>query len=166
MAEQVYPLEQVLDIKRRRVEEAEKVVQEKQRALEKEEQILAQKEAERDKVRQHHKDKLTQMRKVMDEGTNTGEILQMRAYLKVVKERLAIEEKKVKEQEQQVQTATKNLEAAKEALKERRKDVDKFVAHRTDWLKDMRKEQEIIEGREQDELGSISYTTHHPRKKK
>lgn len=166
MTTPVYPLAQVLDVKRRRVEDAEKVVLEKEQALAKEKEILAQKEAERDKVQRHHDDKLKQMRDEMDQGTTSPKIQQMKVYLKVVKERVAVEEKKVKDQKQQVETAEKNLEAAKVELKLRRQEVDKLLTHRTDWLKEMRKEQEIIEGREQDELGSIIYMTHHRSKKR
>ena len=83
------------------------MVKEKQLALEKEQQILAQKEAERDKVKKHHDDKLKQMRNEMDHGTTSPKLQQMKAYLKVVKERIVIEEKKVKDQKAQVETAEK-----------------------------------------------------------
>jgi flagellar biosynthesis chaperone FliJ len=161
-----YPLAQVLDVKRKRVEDAEKVVQEKERALAKEKEILVQKEAERDKVQNHHNDKLKQMREEMDSGTTSPKIQQMKVYLKVVKERLAVEEKKVKDQEEQVKNAEKNLEAAKVELKLKTQEVDKLLAHRTDWLKEIKKEQDIIEGREQDELGSVIYMTRHRSKKR
>lgn len=167
MAEQTsYPLGQVLQVKERRVEEAENVVREKQAALEKEQNILKQREADRDKAKKHYDDKLKQMRDEMDEGTTSPKIQQMKAYLKVVKERVAAEEKKVKDQKVQVENAEKNLQAAKDDLKAKRQEVDKLKTHRTDWLKEMRKEQEIVEGREQDELGSIIFTTHRPRRKK
>lgn len=165
MAEPVYPLTQVIQVKQRRVDEAEKVVREKQLALEKEQQILAQKEAERDKVANHHKDKLKQLRADMDQGTTSPKIQQMKAYLKVVKERLIAEEKKVIEQKKQVETAENNLEVAKQDLKVKRQQVDKFLSHRKDWIKEMRKEQEVIEGREQDELGSVIFTTNQRRNK-
>lgn len=164
MAEPVYPLTQVLQVKQRRVEDAEKIVKEKQQALEKEQQILAQKEAERDKVKKHHQDKLEQMREDMDHGTTSPKIQQMKAYLKVVKEKLAAEEKKVADQKKQVEAAEKNLEEARRVLKERRQEVDKFLSHKKDWLKEMRREQEIIEGREQDELGSTMYSSRHRKK--
>lgn len=160
MTNPIYPLEQVLAVKRRRVEDAEKVVKEKLQALEKEQEILAQKEAERDKVQRHHDDKLKQMRDEMDRGTTSPKIQQMKVYLKVVKERVAVEEKKVKDQQQQVEAAEKNLEAAREELRLKRQEVEKLVTHRVDWFKEMRKEQEVIEGREQDELGSIIFMTH------
>ncbi|MCE5319281.1 MAG: hypothetical protein LLG04_18195 [Parachlamydia sp.] len=36
--------------------------------------------------------------------------------------------------------------------------MDKLQTHRKDWEKEMRKEEEIIEGREQDELGTIIFS--------
>lgn len=153
----VYPLKQVLEVKRKRVEDAEKVVTEKKKALEAEEEKLKAREKERDEVKKHHNDKLKQMRDEMDGGTTSPKIQQMKAYLKVVVEKLAVEEKKVADQKAQVQTAEKNLEAAKEELKRKRQEVDKLVTHQKDWEKEMLKEEEIMEGREQDELGSVMF---------
>jgi len=160
MAEVVYPLKQVLEIKQRRVDDAEKVVKEKQQALEKEKEKLAQREAERDKVKQHMKDKLAQLRDTLDHATTSPKVQQMKAYLKVAQEKLAIEEKKVKDQQDQVDLAQKNVDLAKEELKRKRQEVDKLLTHQKDWEKSMRKEMEIIEGREQDELGNVTYTIH------
>lgn len=161
-----YPLKQIIEVKQKRVEDAEAVVKEKLMALEKEQQILVQKEAERDKAVNHYKDKLKQMRDELDHGTTSPKIQQMKAYLKVAKERVAAEEKKVSDQKKQVEIAEKNLEIAKDDLRLKRQEVDKLLSHRKDWLKEMRKEQEIIEGREQDELGSTIYTTNSRRKLK
>ncbi|SCA63262.1 hypothetical protein SCG7086_AN_00090 [Chlamydiales bacterium SCGC AG-110-P3] len=154
-----YPLEEVLNVKRRRVDEAEREVQRKYEELEREEEILAEKEAARDKVLQHHADKMAQMRKVMDEGTTSPEILQMRAYLKVVKVRVAEEEQKVVEQQEQVDIAEKNLEVAKENLRLRRKEVDKLEQHKEGWLVEAKKELAIEEVREADEMGSVIFLT-------
>lgn len=161
-----YPLKQIIEVKQKRVENAEAVVQEKRLALEKEQKVLEQKEAERDKAVKHYDDKLKQMRDEMDHGTTSPKIQQMKAYMKVVKERVAAEEKKVSDQKKLVQTAEKNLEAAKNDLKLKQQEVDKLLFHRKDWLKEMQKEQDIIEGREQDELGSTIYTTNSRRKLK
>src|SRR5271170_3224641 len=98
----VYPLSQILEVKNRRVEEAEKVVTEKKALLEKEKEKLAQREAERDKILQHYRDKLNQMRSEMDQGTTSPKIQQMKSYLKVVEEKRKVEEKKVKDQQEQV----------------------------------------------------------------
>lgn len=163
MGKVVYPLAQVIDVKQRRVEEAEKVVKEKQMLLDKEKEKLAQREAERDKVKEHKQDKLKQLRETLDSGSTSPKIQQMKVYLKVVEEKLKIEEKKVKDQQEQVNIAQKNLDQAREDLRKKRQEVDKLQSHRKDWEKEMRKELEIIEGREQDELGSIVHLTHHRR---
>src|SRR5262245_29066704 len=130
MAQQAYPLKQVMEVKQRRVEEAEKVVKEKKEALEKEKQKLLEREADRDKAMGHHNDKLAQLRKCLDEGTTTDKIMQMKAYLKVAKERVKVEEKKVKDQQAQVDQAAKNLQAAQDDLRMRRQEVDKLDTHR------------------------------------
>lgn len=164
MGEPNYPLKQILEVKERRVSEAEKVVKEKADALEKEQKVLQQKEAERDKVKRHYEDKLKQMRETLDAGMTSPEIQQMKAYSKVVKEKLVGEEKKVKDQQKNVETAEKNLEVAKADLKEKRQQVDKFLAHKKDWTKETRKENERVEGIEQDELGTVIYTARQQKK--
>lgn len=160
MNQVVYPLKQIIEVKQRRVDDAEKVVKEKKLALTKEQQKLAEREAERDQVKKHKQDKLKQLRDTMDEGTTTTKIQQMKVYLKVVDEKLKVEEKKVKDQQEQVKAAEKALEQAKLELQRKRQEVDKLLMHQKDWLKEKRKELEIIESREQDELGSIIHTIH------
>lgn len=160
MAAPKYPLAQVLEVKHKRVEDQEKVVLEKIQQLEREKEKLRQREEERDKVIKHHTDKLTQLRAELDGGTTSDKVQQMKSYLKVVKERVEVEEKKVKEQQDQVAQAEKNLELARQELHIRRQDVDKLLTHKKDWEKEMRKEAEIIEGREQDELGSVIFMNH------
>ena len=131
-----YPLDKVLDIKKKRVTEAEKNVKAKEEALRKELEVLEQKKAERDKVKQHKDDKLKQLRYDMDTGTTTDKIQQAKVYLKLCQEKLVVEEKKVAEQQEQVELAERNLEAAKQELKQRRLEVDKLLSHRKDWLKE------------------------------
>jgi len=156
-----YPLKQVIEVKQKRVDDAEKVVKEKQQALVQEQKKLAEREAERDKVKNHKKTKLQQLRDTLDQGCNTTEIQQMKVYLKIVDEKLKVEEKKVHDQKEQVKVAEKNLEQAKLELQRKRQEVDKLLMHKKDWEKEKRKELEIIEGREQDELGSIIHTAQH-----
>ena len=87
-------------------------------------------------------------------------IQQMKVYLNVTKEKVEIEEKKVKDQASQVEVANKALKAAQEESRIKRQEVDKLQSHKVDWLKEMRKELEVIEGREQDELGSTKFMSH------
>src|ERR1700722_19588333 len=154
MAQAVYPLKQVIEVKKKRVEDAEKLVLEKQKVLEQEEKKLKEREADRDKAMSHHNAKLQQLRDCLDEGTTSDKILQMKVYLKVTIERVKIEEKKVKDQQGQVEKASKDLQMAQLELRMKRQEVDKLETHKKDWLKEMRKEEEVIEGREQDEIGT------------
>lgn len=160
----VYPLKQVIEVKKRRVEDAEKMVLAKKEALNKEEERLKEREADRDKVKKHYNDKMKQMREEMDHGTTSPKIQQMKVYSKVVEEKLKAEEKKVQDQKEQVKIAEKNLEAAKEELKRKRMEVDKLLTHKVDWEKEMRREEEIQEGREQDEIGSVMHLIHKRRR--
>ena len=71
MAKIDYPLKQILEIKKKRVEDAEKVVSEKRQLLEKEQKVLEQKKADRDKAKQHRVDKLEQLRSELDHATTS-----------------------------------------------------------------------------------------------
>ncbi len=152
-----YPLEQVLAVKKDRVEKAERVVEEKKRALKTEEEKLKKVEEERDKVLNHHKDKLSQLRHALDTGTTSDEVLQMKSYLKVVKEKLVKEEAKVKTQKEQVRVAEKKLEDAKVDLKKKRTEEEKISLHKEQWMKEMRLEEAKKEANEQDEIGQLLY---------
>ncbi len=153
-----YPLEQVITVKENRVKEAERVVAEKRQALEKEQEKLRQAEEQRDKAKKHYADKLAQLREKLDTGTNSTEAQQMKVYLKVTQEKMVAEEKKVKDQQVQVEQAEKNLEVAKEQLRLKRQEVDKLLNHKADWTKQMLFELGRIEAAEQDEMGSIIFS--------
>lgn len=160
-----YPLEQVLAVKRDRVEKAERVVQEKKRALEIEQEKLKRIEEERDKVLSHHNDKLAQLRHALDTGTTSDEVLKMKAYLKVVKEKLIKEEAKVKAQKEQVKVAERHLEEALRDLKKKRLEEEKIGLHKEQWVKEMKHEHAIHEAKEQDELGQLLYESQKRKKK-
>jgi len=153
----IYPLLEVVTVKKKRVEDQEKVVAEKKAKLEMEQQKLKEREAERNKVLKHHNDKLDQLRHELDTGTTTDKIKIMKIYLKEVKEKLKVEEKKVKEQKDQVELAEKDLDVAIKELKKRRQDVDKLAVHRTDWEKEAKREFELKEIEQQDEMGNIIF---------
>lgn len=154
---ETYPLKQVLEIKIKRVEDAERVVKEKRQALEQEQEKLIKAEEARDKVREHQQDKLLQLREELDQGTTSPKIIQMKVYLKVVQEKLALEEKKVKDQKAKVVAAEKELEEAKHQLYLRRQEVDKIETHKTSWKKEKAKEMQLEEEKEMDEIGNIIY---------
>jgi len=159
-----YPLEQVLQVKRDRVEKAEKVVEEKKRALDIEKEKLKKVIAERDAVKEHRNSKMAQLRKALDEGTTSDEVLKMKAYIKVVAERLVKEEEKVKKQEEQVKNAEKALENAKMELKKKRLEEEKIKIHREEWEKEMKKEMASQEAKDQDELGQLMHESQRRKK--
>lgn len=160
-----YPLEQVLVIKKDRVEKAERVVEQKIEALKTEEEKLKKAEQERDEVLHHHADKLSQMRHALDTGTTSDEVLQMKVYLKEVKEKLAKEEIKVQKQQEQVKIAEQHLEEAKLELKQKRLEEEKIQLHKENWTKEMKIEFAQQEAKEQDEIGQVLYEGHRRKKK-
>ena len=164
MPQAVYPLAQILQVKKKRVEDAENLVRTLMHELQKQEEILDQKKQERDKVKTHYQDKLLQFRTLLDGGTTSPKIQEMKVYLKLVQEKLVIEENKVNEQQKIVAAAKLKVDEAKVELKRKQQEVDKLIEHRKDWMAEMKKEQDIQEGREQDELGSIVFLTRHRKK--
>lgn len=153
-----YPLEDVLKVKMKRVEDAERNLRQRKLELAQEEERLKEREKERDAVQKHMTDKVNQFRRELDAGTNTAKITQMKDYMKVVREKLMIEEKKVKDQKDRVKGAEKRVEEAKLDLLQKQKEVDKLKEHKENWLKGVAKELEVFEAKEHDELGNIVYT--------
>jgi hypothetical protein len=160
-----YPLEQVLDVKKKRVEDAEKTLKEKIKAKEIEEEKLKTKEQERDKVKKHYQDKMAQLRQELDEGTTSRKIDQSKVYIKVVQEKLKGEEKKVVEQKQQVDAAEKNVDIAKTHLKAKQKEQDKIETHKKEWLKETKVELALLQTREEDEIGSTMFLSKYVQKR-
>ena len=150
-----YPLQQVLEVKERRLSDAEKLVAERKKALEFEESKLRQLEVERDKVQLHYREKLAQFRRILDEGTTTDKIQQAKVYIKLTEEKLRVEQEKVNKQKAEVETAKQNLAQAREAWKEQQKEVDKLTKHKEEWTKQMKLELLLIETNEHDEIGNI-----------
>jgi hypothetical protein len=155
-----YPLEQIIKVKEKRVLDQEKVVQAKEQALQKEKDKLLERERDRDAAKQHEQDKLLQLRAELDSNTTTGKVQQMKSYLNVAKEKTKVEEKKVKDQQAQVEQAKNALDLAIEDLRLKRQQVDKMYDHKKSWKKEMQKELEVIEAREQDELGTTMFLNH------
>lgn len=161
MSSQKYPLDQLTQIKQKRLEEAEKILREKKEMLAKEQEKLTQLEKKRDEVKAHYKAKLAQLREKLDAGTSSVKITQMKQYLKIVFEDLTQEEKKVTAQAKVVESAEKQVEEARQELFKKQKDVEKLKLHHQEWKKEMHLLQERHEEAEGDEMGS---TMHHLKK--
>lgn len=157
-----YPLEQLSQIKLKRLEEAEKILKEKKELLSKEETKLAEVEKERDKVRYHRNAKLEQLRLELDSGTTTDKIQQMKYYLKSVDEKLKIQNKKVQDQQKIVDSAKTAVETARKEMLQKQQDVEKIRMHKKEWNQEELKRLDHIESLNNDEIG----TTIHLKTKK
>ncbi len=131
-----YPLEELKTIKKNRFDEAVRVLEEKRSLLAKEEEKLKVVERARDEVKKHKIDKLTKLRKDMDAGTSSAKILQAKAYLKTVDEKLAQEEKKVTDQQKKVDLAKRQVKAATDEMYQKKKDLEKLDTHEKEWQKE------------------------------
>lgn len=160
-----YPLEQVLEIKKKRVNDAEKIVREKQDILEKETKKLREYQEAYQKVVDHHIEKLNQLREALDQGTPTHKIEFMRTYIKEVKNKMYEEKRKVERQEKQVEKAQKAVDDAKKVLKDRRMELDKLETHKEEWMAIELKELQRKEAKRLDEIGSLVYLSNKRRQK-
>ena len=161
-----YPLDQLVAIKQKRLEEAEKVLAEKKSILAQEEQKLATLEKKRDEVKAHYQDKLTQFREKLDAGTPTNKIQQMKHYLKLVAENLKAEEQKVETQKKVVATAQNQVDLARQDLFKKQKDVEKLKIHHKEWEHEARRLEEQKEANFTDEIGGAMHIIKKTEKKR
>lgn len=152
-----YPLQQLVEIKKNRFDQAVKTLEEKKAILEKAYEKLYDLTQERDKVAEHRLAKLTQLRQSLDEGTTTDKIQQMKAYLKIVDEKLADKTKKVVDQQKQVDLAQKQVDIATDELFQRKKDLEKLEIHKKEWEKEVQYWTDQKEAVEHDEQGSSTH---------
>lgn len=152
-----YPLEQLLEVKKNRFEDAIKILNQKKEILKKEEFVLKELEQERDEALRHKVDKLNQFREELDKATTTKKIEQMKYYLQVVDEELQKKQEKVNKQKKVVFDATTQVEIAKADLFQKQKDLEKMNYHKKEWEKEQNIEKEKKSIMEHDELGATSH---------
>ncbi|MBM3193416.1 MAG: type III secretion T3S chaperone [Chlamydiae bacterium] len=154
-----YPLEQIAQIKVKRLEEAEKLLKEKKRLLEVELEKLKKAEEKRDLVKKHRQDKLEKFLHEMQEGTTSDKIITHERYLKkIVDEELKSEEKKVVDQKKIVTKAEEEVEKARKDRLKKNQDVEKLKLHKTEWEKEALYEEMKKEAIETDEMGSSTHS--------
>jgi|GEM_PF-252385 len=152
-----YPLEQLITIKQNRFDQAVKTLEAKKELLEKAYEKLFDLTQEQNEVQEHKTAKLIQVREELDKGTTTDKIQQMKAYLKVVDEKLAEKKKKVAAQQKTVDTAQKQVDLATDDLFQKKKDLEKLEMHKKEWQKEMGYWVEQKEAAEHDEQGAATY---------
>lgn len=152
-----YPLEQLILIKERRLEEAEKKLKEKKLILEKEQTKLKKLEEDCQTTQDHMQDKIKQLDEEMDQGIHSNKIDIANKYIKVVSDQLTQKKKKVLDQDKVVKTAAHNVELARQEMLKKQQDVEKLNIHKADWKKGAMKELEHQEALEGDEIGSAKH---------
>lgn len=152
-----YPLEQLIQIKKKRCDDAELTLQQKKQHLAQEEKQLEIVQRERNKVASHRDKKLEQMQRELDKGTTTDKIQKMEQYRRIVEEELAAKEEVVKRQEGKVGEAEKEVEVAKQELFFRQKELDKIGQHKKEWKKQEKYLELQEENRVIDEIGSVRH---------
>jgi hypothetical protein len=166
MNEKKYPLEQLIEIKKKRVEDAEKVFIEKKKIHEKQVELLKKEKEKKEEINRHYEDKLEEFYTSFDKGTTSDKIKMRKDYLKKVLEDLKNQDQKVKQQAMKVETALQEKNDAKKILDKRRQDVEKIETHEVEWQKTRKKEEELKKQAEHDELSSSTYDFRKKRKKK
>lgn len=154
-----YPLEQLILIKKKRLDESEKKLKEAKEHLDKERKKLIKLEEDLQKTFDHKQEKIRQLNEKMDEGTTSDKIEIAHNYLKIIEEDLKKKKKKVKDQEAQVQKAIQNVEVARKDMLKKQQDVEKLQLHKKDWEKTAKYEISQKEAIEQDEIGTAKFSS-------
>ncbi len=152
-----YPLEQLMEIKKKHFDKAVKTLEEKKLILEKAYETLYDLNQEYNEVLTHKTAKLDQLRTTLDEGTTAPKIDQMKTYLKTVDEKLVEKKKKVIAQQKVVDEAQKQVDIATDHLFQKKKELEKLELHKAEWIKETRLHVERKEAIEHDEQGAATY---------
>ena len=156
----VYPLEQVLDVKQKRVDDAERELEKKRRELETEKEKLEACKKERQVVQDHLDEQYINYNEVISATTTSDKIVTLRKYIETVISKLKIEDNKVQTQEREVRNAEIAVTEAKKNWRLRRKELDKMETHKEHWLEEANFEHQRELAKELDELGSIMFLNH------
>lgn len=160
-----YPLEQVIAIKKNRFDQAIKTLEIKKEILEKAYEKLYDLTQEWEEVKQHKQGKLDQLRDALDTGTTSDKVQQMKAYLKVVDEKVLEKKKKVDAGQKAVDAAQVQVDLATDDLFQKKKDLEKLEIHKKEWSKEAAYTLERKEEAEHDEQGSAGYSRSQKEKK-
>jgi len=154
-----YPLEQLVEIKQKRVDDAEKLLVEKKELLATEEKKLKACIDKAEATQKHYNEKLDDFYSSFEgEGTTSGKVNQIKDHLKSTLERLAEEKKAVEKQRAIRDEAQKVVDEAKALLNQRRIDLKKLTEHREVWQKEYLQEKKRLAIIEHDELGSAIHS--------
>lgn len=158
MSNPKYPLQQIVLIKKKRLEEAERFLKLKKEELIKEEEKLKKVEEERDLTLKHFEEKHDQLKSVQSELASADEIDTIKLYIKTVQVELTEKQEKVKNQKAEVQKAEEAVKMARANMLKKQQEVEKLRLHEKSWKQEVRLEELRKEGIETDDLGTSSFT--------
>lgn len=163
MKKKRYPLSQVEEIKKRRLEEAERVLKEKREALDLAEKDLKEKRKALNATKALKLEMIEKYYEEIKQGTTSIMMERHDSYIReVMNVKLAEEKKKVDDQKKVVKEATFALEKAREDRIKKNQELEKIHMHKKEWKKEVKKEESKDESGVSDELG----TSMHARKMK
>lgn len=154
-----YPLEQLVEIKQKRVDDAEKLLMEKKELLKIEEEKLKKCQEKVRKTQAHYDEKLDDFYDSFEgDGTTSAKVNRLKDHLKATLEKLAEEKKAAEKQKGVRDEAQEAVNEAKAILDQRRIDLQKITEHKTAWIKEDQKELKRLDAVEHDELGSAIHS--------
>lgn len=159
MKKETYPLEQIAQIKKRRLDEAERILKQKREALTKEEETLKEKKKAFEASKKLKEEIIEKHFKKIEEGTTSDVLERHDTYIKeVITPKISEEKKGVEDQKKVVQEAKKALEEARIIRLKKNQELEKIILHKKDWEKGVRKELSLEEASVSDELGTAMHS--------
>ncbi len=159
MKKKIYPLQQIAEIKQRRLEEAEKILRNKREALDKAEKDLVDKRKLLTATQTLKLEMIEKHFQKIEQGTTSDVLERHDHYMKeVLGVKLSAEKKAVEDQKKVVKEAEKALEVAKAVRLQKNQDLEKIYMHKEEWVKESKKEMEIEEANLSDELGTAMHS--------
>ncbi len=148
-----YPLEEIITIKGKRLEEAEKMLKHQKEILDEENKKLKECKKKLEDVKKRKIEKVKKHLDLLEKGTTSKEIAIHERYLKqVISEELQVEMKKVNNQEKIVKQSEENVVKARKEYLQKNQDVEKLNLHRKEWDREIEKQEILDESNEGEEL--------------
>jgi uncharacterized phage infection (PIP) family protein YhgE len=148
-----YILEEMLRVRNLRKDTAEKNLKQAQNLVEeaKENIAKAEKTLEDFKVfMEKETDRL--YKKIIKRMVRKGSVDELHYAISVLKGKLITHEQEVETAKENLVKAEKNLEEKREQLQEAVKNVEKIKSHKEEWMREMLKEEELVQDKEMEEF--------------
>jgi flagellar export protein FliJ len=153
-----YRLQLILDKRQKEKEDAEKALGEAQKALEEERKIEKQKELEVEQAKQRKEDSKKELNQKMLEGLlDINKIRQGKDFIKSLDIEIEKAKERLVQQQQKVKLAENFLEQKRAELIEATTQFQAMEKHKEKWLEKIKKEAELAEQNEQEEIGNVLF---------